>query len=1181
MDSKEESKADGGHKAAAGVENSDSSVFQKKRARRVSFAELTSVHFFDRDEEDNENPSTGAGKVSGDTEGLLESGELIGGNKEFGGEGDAGDSDDDEELEMRRSFLRPVGSPSPGGSTFGSASSNDDEFFGPVSANFIRLGRFSDSGASADNPDVTMDSATFSMHFRSLITSDSGVDLKTPMGSQIFSEEKTPKDRDAGSPMAITLGEKPNLKSSIHSTEASGSQNSNAMSLVGETLNKYDYEKLSPRLDALLAESRKNLFSVSASDDIATSMPTRTNQNKFLPLVHNGDKPSFHSEFHEENATHENSLQQPSSGTPEVTTSKRENYQSNNTPYKLSKNESETRFMSSRSPVKRPQIEIDLTAGTPSEKLAIASPNPSFSLLRSRNFEGQDIQTSIQRSISKLESLEKSAFSSVFARKVDSSSIKSLNFLRSPSFDSFWEKKHHSSSVNKHSFVEDKLAGVLLSEENRNGSNKEHLRAKTQDHFGGRRNLFSSNRSNEDALMTETESLLAEQASGDDGGANLLHKYVSSPISKLEKRLSASPGHQSKKSEFIQLQMYEFDKGLDSTPEKNPLDVDPLIASGNINSVTCGMNIELETEETDNQEGREALKAIGNISTPKENKSHSTFQNVGNQTTWDVSMLENNPPGGELVVTSQSSITPSFSTLLDESRLHKNQVVIPTTSPSRKGLGNIHPSRIPLPKSIHTNGGLENFSSNKRSVELLLRDSNRSEMTILKRSPKIQKSGSWDPQAPAYPDEVSATVVVGYERKKWNDTYSKFSEDMKGVICGSASMLNSKMIDVLQDMLVNQQRRKKYEMFHLGVMPQGKIVLQDLQLEKMAEINSLLHQVVFQRAKLQLQHIKRERLSKQSQLLSSRIQESEILRAQFLETCALKPKFAGADDLSLSVMKKGEVVCEEKLTAMRQELEALNKKILNLTRTFQSCCKMKAEPSTGRTIALVNEHLEQRASCRFIRLDMQMWSVQSVGCSNGQHNIILNYLEFITQSITIIVGPTSRVSITFKLIETNILKRFPNMGACVAFAFVFSTQTACKYAGTKTLARETQVTSSILGTLLDVLEELQVAQIESHSLTESSFCSPSVGRLDLILYFFNFNSGKKLVLTLDMSCLKRGIYPSDILPLEVATTADSEKCSVPIFDAKIGAAIKNVRTGHMRIVRLCQCVSQLTQASSL
>lgn len=126
MDSKEEANADG-HRHNTATENSDTMALQRKRARRVSFAEMTSVHFFDRDEESNETPLAETAKFGDNSPGESGLGLQLE-PTEFGGEDEANDNDDDEEAEMRRSFLRPVGSPSPGGSTFGSASSNDGKF---------------------------------------------------------------------------------------------------------------------------------------------------------------------------------------------------------------------------------------------------------------------------------------------------------------------------------------------------------------------------------------------------------------------------------------------------------------------------------------------------------------------------------------------------------------------------------------------------------------------------------------------------------------------------------------------------------------------------------------------------------------------------------------------------------------------------------------------------------------------------------------------------------------------------------------------------------------------------------------------------------------------------------------------------------------------------------------------
>ncbi|KAK6116318.1 hypothetical protein DH2020_049945 [Rehmannia glutinosa] len=1290
MDSKEEPNAEG-HRHNTGPENSDTMALQKKRARRVSFAEMTSIHFFDRDEEDNETPLMETEKIGDESPGDFGFGGLLERNMEFGGEDGGNDNDEDEEMDMHRSFLRPVGSPSPGGSTFGSASSNDgkfnsfndctymedalvteDNFFGPVSANFIRPGRLSDSAASDDNHDVTMDSTAFSMHYRSLARSESGVDLKTPTGG-LFFEEKTPTDANIGSSMIFTLGKRPIPKSSMQITEVSGSHNSNDMSLVEENPNKYDYEKLSPGLDALLAESRKNLLHVSVSNDIITSPPPKRKEGEVLPSnddgdnfvnlsdcqrketgfinshdVLNEDQSAARIEFGEANGAHEtfpspSSREKFSSNTLGAAASSRDNYKTVRSPYQLSKvgqNGSDSPLVASTSsPAKRQQTL--LTTASPSKHWELASPLPQLgSLLGNESVEHQVTETSIQKSISKLELLERSAFSSAFSAKIDNSTVKTLDFLKSPNFDSFLEKNRHISRINfvEDSFTEEKSDSVHQSKERSYAFSTDHARAETLNHISGEnnldehlglveignplnelsaksisrdqlkyggtasspskitlsgnnlmRNLLTSKHSNEDALMTETESLLAEIASGEGGKAIITSKFVSSPDRMLEKKLSASPDLDSR----------------DSTPERKFTDVNISKATAHRGSVSKGMKGELsspfvevnrlknliEIKSTDNREadiynGKEIFGTTDNVSTPaKEKKSQVMYSknlDVDNLTRRDMPWVEENLSGGESRAVSVGPVSPSGCRNLDEPRSKKNLAKLLTASPSRTELDDKLSSGIPSPKITQLSGRLESFSTSKRNVELLLRDAqHRTEMTLMQRSPKLQKGGNCDPETMLYSNE-GRTTLTGHERKKWIDTYSKFSEDMKILVSGSADKLNSKMIDVLEDMLVHQQKSKIYEMLHLGVMPQNTIVCHDVQLEKIAETNSLLHQVVFKRANLLLKHVKRERLLKRLQLLSSRIKESQVLRenngSQPLEGCTTNVLVDAVGDRTLSVnLKKGHEVSDEKLTAVRQALEALDRKILNLTRTFHVCCKMKTEPSCADTVALVNEHLIKRASCRFIRLDMQMWVVHGVGSVNGQHNVFLNYLDFIIQSIKIIVGPTSSASVSFKLNETNIIKSFPNMDACTAFAFVFNAETASKYIGAKTLARETQVSSSLLGTLLDVVEEVQLAQMEFQNLTQSSFCSPSAEQLHLMLCFVNFNSGRKVILTLDMSCLKRGIYPSEALPLQLG---DSEKCSSygPIFD-EIKEAIKGVKTGYMRILRLCKCVSQVVQAS--
>lgn len=103
---------------------------KKKRARRVSFAdtEITSVHFFRRDD-DFETPPDSNPLSSRSADHAAEpqpNNEVLGFFGDLGGGGDGYDSGgDDGSVDGRKSFLRPMGSPSPGSSSAGSATSND------------------------------------------------------------------------------------------------------------------------------------------------------------------------------------------------------------------------------------------------------------------------------------------------------------------------------------------------------------------------------------------------------------------------------------------------------------------------------------------------------------------------------------------------------------------------------------------------------------------------------------------------------------------------------------------------------------------------------------------------------------------------------------------------------------------------------------------------------------------------------------------------------------------------------------------------------------------------------------------------------------------------------------------------------------------------------------------------
>jgi hypothetical protein len=274
----------------AGIGTDEESIAQRrKRLRRVSFAdrEITSVHIFNRDEDYETPPNTSAAKPQngGDTSEPDEDNKVI---RFFGELSDREDTDGDGDGEyepiLDKSFLRPKYSPSSGGSTVGSATSdNEDNFFGPVSSHFINPGRLLDTPISEEHHEMTMDSTAFSMHFRSLARSESG-DVRTPTSSHLLVEEKTPTEvtsrSDTGSAMVLTEPKKLFPKSPVPVDKGSGGRDSNDMSIVGENSRRYDYGYLSPTLAALMGDESKELLpedntveARSPIDDFSSSLP--------------------------------------------------------------------------------------------------------------------------------------------------------------------------------------------------------------------------------------------------------------------------------------------------------------------------------------------------------------------------------------------------------------------------------------------------------------------------------------------------------------------------------------------------------------------------------------------------------------------------------------------------------------------------------------------------------------------------------------------------------------------------------------------------------------------------------------------------------------------------------------------------------------------------------------------
>ncbi|KAG4120602.1 hypothetical protein ERO13_D11G154350v2 [Gossypium hirsutum] len=102
-------------------------ALREKRSRRVSFAdrEITSIHIFKRDDEYETRPDSTPKQASETEKEVTELfRDLVDSDDSTSGGDDEDDNDD--VMSAGKLFLRPIDTPSPGGSsTVGSATSND------------------------------------------------------------------------------------------------------------------------------------------------------------------------------------------------------------------------------------------------------------------------------------------------------------------------------------------------------------------------------------------------------------------------------------------------------------------------------------------------------------------------------------------------------------------------------------------------------------------------------------------------------------------------------------------------------------------------------------------------------------------------------------------------------------------------------------------------------------------------------------------------------------------------------------------------------------------------------------------------------------------------------------------------------------------------------------------------
>ncbi|CAJ2668364.1 unnamed protein product [Trifolium pratense] len=499
---------------------------------------------------------------------------------------------------------------------------------------------------------------------------------------------------------------------------------------------------------------------------------------------------------------------------------------------------------------------------------------------------------------------------------------------------------------------------------------------------------------------------------------------------------------------------------------------------------------------------------------------------------------------------------------------------------------NGHPT-LQVAQSPPTKTSIEVSSGKKRKgVELLSNGDDIEKTGRIDRSQEVHKSGDGDLQF------VLEQTSMRSEREKfgdqkWNDfdhVLERFSTSTKQLLSPSFDKLNFRLMGTLEDILVRLQKVKKWDILSSEIHSQKKLTdpLDIPRHKRVVEMKLLLFNIAYEKAKLQLMNVKRERLLEKVQQLSSGLQETQMMKNSM--PCSAKTRLVDiqADDSHINTkifnsQGKCQVSCKNVMET-RQELENLDQKAKSLSEFFYSYCKMKGDQSYTNVVRSVRDYLEKRISYKLVFQNLKLWDVEDFERKDDYHMIILNYRGYIIQRFTVNAGLSS-IIVSNSLNDVNIGKTYPNMDAFSAFVFALNPHTTSKCMGRISMAQETQITGSLLSNLLDVVEEVQLARVEIRNLVQAKFNSHSVNQLDLQLSFIDFCGGKKVQVILDMTCLKCGAYPAEVLPSQIyGLAANGEQKALPssLVD-EIRSAAESVSVGYSRIVRLCRCISQAVQ----
>ncbi|KAI7752311.1 hypothetical protein M8C21_015057 [Ambrosia artemisiifolia] len=1010
-----------------------------------------------------------------------------------------------------------------------------------------------------------MDSSAFSMHFQSLARSDSE-DMKTSTRVHLSFEEKTPTPSsvpsDTRNYMQLTLVNKRDSDPDVSISNTSTGSPSNDMSLVGQYHDKYDYGKLLPVLDPLLAEEDQNDLQVVSHISVLKSPIKDGKQNEngsdVMDFSYNNDnkwQEFISHEDHEEVSDKRDEMTVADDGYKPLLTRQNEfgvlsNTSDTQASKPLTPNQSIRGALTVKTnhPVKDAfgiSSGLELLAtnqGTPSNYVNMPhqlnnvkekenkSPSagsithltntPNYKLLNGVGlFKSPGTVTplnnqttltrrasvsSLQKSISKLRILEASPFSAALNAKLEDSTSRSLVGLsKMTPLGNLSEKDGATTNMddNKTITYEGCFADVAsqVVPSSAGTCSGEHMQ----------QNLLKA----------------ADTKSGheDIENTNISPQTYNSSIKKLKKASTAR----------FRISPYG--------DVKQPSQHDESLKFGSGHVV--GLAIASDAMDSMGIKGRESSSPLNGAGSSLEEMLYDKKDVHNNsETNGDLSkdIQHDNSVLREYDISmGQINTSLVLNGKMDEKSCHKNLADQFGIRPCMLNNDNID--------SFHA----ENIHSDVSSAER----KRKAEHEAAEKIAKVKLCSDSDLELPS-DCEMSS---MGPNLEHLAKIHTRFFKETK-LLSHSVDKMNLHAIDHMVDILGQLQRSKTYQLLSNDMQSKDK---------RAAEIRLILCKFVHEQAKLQLMHVKRERLMKNVQSLASGIQESETLKLNHSQQNSLDVQIINHQPLPDNSMDIQECqVDDDTVTSMRQAGKEIDNKISNLTKSFHTMCKMKGEPKNADTIAFANNYLMKKARSQIIRKDLQLWVLDDLKNSKDHHDVVLNYLDLLSQRLTVTAGLVPCSSISNILNQRNIEKNFKDIDASTAFGFVFDAGLLQKHVSATSLAQATQITTSLLGNLVDVMEEIQLARIELKNLIYARFHTSSEERLDLELYFFDTNSRQKATVTLNTSCLRRGIYPSETASCQIDSTYEK-------LSAEIAGAVQGLGVGFLRILRLCRCISQL------